>query len=74
MTKINELEISEKTKKFLYKLGYTDIGMFVDKDDFLFANKLPKKNFVELAMAIAKIKAEFFWNCIQEAKNGRCST
>ena len=72
--KVNDLAISKKTKEFLYSLGYTDIGMFVDKDDFLFANKLPKKNFVELAGEIAKIKAEFFWNCIQEAKNGRCST
>ncbi len=59
---LSELNIQEDTRTALSNLGYTETGNFIDDDDLIFVRSLTRKQFINLAIAIAEIKAGGFWD------------
>lgn len=64
---ITKLNIYEETKQSLYRLGYTETGNFINKDDIILAKKLSKRQYIDLAIAMAEIKANLTWELYNEA-------
>lgn len=63
---ISELKIKEKTKTALHHLGYTEIDNFIEADDIILAENLTKYQYIDLAIAIAGIKSNIFWEEIHK--------
>lgn len=58
---IVELKIKDEIKQSLKNLGYTETGNFIKNDDIILAKNLPKDQYIDLATAIAIIKASIIW-------------
>ena len=66
---LTEINIKPDTIEALRKAGFTETGNFIESDDRILAGYLSKEQYIDLAIAIAEIKAGLFWEEVHKGDN-----
>ena len=64
MPKLSDLEITSDTVHALHDLGYTDTGNLIDDDNAILAARLTKEQYLDLAVALTKLRASTVWHAV----------